>query len=101
MSHKWQAVLLLALAILLVAGVAGAQSGSGYDLRWNVVAAGGGRSTGSGWTAAGHRRPTGRGRLGGLRVHPARGLLAARPAHGLPADDHEAVAATRNRRGSP
>ena len=54
MSRRTSAALLLAIAILLLAGVVAAQVGSGFDLHWNVAAGGGGgRSTGSGWTVDG------------------------------------------------
>ena len=47
-------ILIAALAVaLLVASIAVAQSGSGYDLSWSVIAGGGGSSRGSGHTLDG------------------------------------------------
>jgi hypothetical protein len=42
------AVLVLAISLMVVVGVA-AQTGFGFDLSWNVIAAGGGRSTLTGY----------------------------------------------------
>jgi hypothetical protein len=50
--------ILLALVCMIVLSLAAvvaaqAQSGSGFDLHWNVIGAGGGTSTGSGFSVTG------------------------------------------------
>jgi hypothetical protein len=43
----------LALVATLTCGAAGAQSGGGYDLHWNVPGAGGAAMSGAGYTLGG------------------------------------------------
>jgi len=51
---RWYGWLVLTvLLVLLLAGVALAQTGGGYDLSWFKVAAGGGTGEGGGYTLAG------------------------------------------------
>jgi hypothetical protein len=58
-AHAWRArllrrtVLWLTGATIAVATNTLAQSGGGYDLHWNVVAAGGAKSSAAGFTVAG------------------------------------------------
>jgi hypothetical protein len=47
------AVALVALALLLVASAALAQTGNGYDLSWSTVDGGGGESSGGSYTLMG------------------------------------------------
>ena len=47
--RRWFAIGLLAVATF-AAGAALAQSGGGYDLTWSTIDAGGGTSTGGGYT---------------------------------------------------
>lgn len=51
--HFVAASLLVVMLALLFAGAVAAQTGSGFDLSWNVLAAGGGKMTGSGFTLSG------------------------------------------------
>jgi hypothetical protein len=51
-------LLLVVIASALLAGIvlvksAAAQTGDGFDLSWNVIGGGGGKSTGSGFTVEG------------------------------------------------
>ena len=46
-------ILLAPLLVCVIATVALAQSGGGYDLSWNTIAGGGGASTGGNYTLHG------------------------------------------------
>jgi hypothetical protein len=52
-AHLWAKAALLVIPILVLASVALAQSGGGYDLTWNTIDGGGQTSSGGEYTLSG------------------------------------------------